>query len=176
MNAYLDGLKKYVAFSGRATRSQFWLFTLFLYIFVFVGLLIDDAMGTMDNEAALFTGLIFTAHLLPYLAVTVRRLHDVDKSGWWMLISVVPLVGLVAMLVFLCSPSTPGPNRFGLPSGEAIPGAYPSAGYTATVAGASSASNVERLEKLANLRASGAIDESEFQKMKAELLGTQGRV
>lgn len=177
MNAYFDGLRHYATFRGRATRSQFWLFTLFLYVLVFVGLLIDDAMGTIDDKAALFTGLIFTAHLLPYLAVTVRRLHDVDKSGWWMLISFVPLVGLVAMLVFLCSPSTPGPNRFGLPSGEgAAPAGYPHPGYPAAGTAASSASNVDQLEKLASLRASGAIDEGEFQKMKAGLLGASGRV
>lgn len=164
MNAYFDGLRKYATFSGRATRSQFWLFFLFLFIFVTIGLVIDDAMGTTNRDGGLVAGLIFVAHLLPYSAVTVRRLHDVDRSGWWFWIALVPLVGSIVLIVFLCTGSTPGANRFGLQVGSA-----------AGLGGAGSASTVERLEKLASLRASGALDETEFNKMKAELLAQQGQ-
>ncbi len=171
MNAYFDGLRKYATFSGRATRSQFWLFFLFLFIFVTIGLVIDDAMGTTNRDGGLVAGLIFVAHLLPYSAVTVRRLHDIDRSGWWFWIALVPLVGSIVLIVFLCTGSTPGANRFGLPAGNRVPLGGSAAGF----AGSGSASTVERLEKLASLRASGALDETEFNKMKAELLAQQGR-
>lgn len=171
MNAYFDGLRKYATFSGRATRSQFWLFFLFLFIFVTIGLVIDDAMGTTNRDGGLVAGLIFVAHLLPYSAVTVRRLHDIDRSGWWFWIALVPIVGSIVLIVFLCTGSTPAANRFGLPTGNRV---APS-GSAAGLGGAGSASTVERLEKLASLRASGALDETEFNKMKAELLAQQGR-
>lgn len=109
MNWYLGCWKKYVEFSGRARRREYWLFVLFNIIFGIV-------VGALD--AVLGTGMMLyhaysLAVLLPGLAVTVRRLHDTDRSGWWYLIGLVPIIGWIVLLVFFCSDSTPGGNRFG---------------------------------------------------------------
>lgn len=105
-------LSNYAGFAGRASRSEFWWFALFY-------LLVQLACGVLD--AVLFSSygggpigaLVSLALLLPYLAVSVRRLHDIDRSGWWLLISLVPLVGMIVLLVFFVQRGTPGPNRFG---------------------------------------------------------------
>ncbi|HBS56452.1 MAG TPA: DUF805 domain-containing protein [Stenotrophomonas sp.] len=109
-------LKRYAQFSGRASRSEFWLFQLFivivsipLYVLGFVAGYIDSqALALASTGLSLVMWLIF---VVPSLAVTVRRLHDTDRSGWWLLLTLVPIVSLV-LLVFLVLPSTPGGNRF----------------------------------------------------------------
>lgn len=167
MNAYLDGMRKYATFSGRATRSQFWLFSLMFIILNIVGAVIDAALGTGSPDGAgVITCLVALVHFLPYISVLVRRLHDIDRSGWWYWFGVVPIIGIIVLLVFLCTKSTVGPNRFGLPVGS-LPDANSAGGGSG-----SSQAKVEQLEKLASLRASGAIDEAEFQKMKSDLLNT----
>jgi len=119
-------LSKYVTFSGRARRSEFWWFALFSMIVYVVGSLLDAAMGT-----SFVTVLVGLALLLPSLAVTARRLHDTGRSGWWMLISIIPLIGAIALLVFECQDSQPGSNSHG-PSpkepgpGQAWPGQFAS--------------------------------------------------
>jgi uncharacterized membrane protein YhaH (DUF805 family) len=87
INSVTDSLKKYVDFQGRATRKEFWLFVLFFYISAFVGGIIDGLAGTD------FIGnLILLALILPYLAVAVRRMHDVGKAGWFILIPIYNFV------------------------------------------------------------------------------------
>ncbi|AWH51487.1 DUF805 domain-containing protein [Stenotrophomonas sp. SAU14A_NAIMI4_5] len=111
-------LKRYAQFSGRAIRSEFWLFQLFivivsipLYVLGFVaGYTDSQTLALASTGLGLVVALILT---LPSLAVTMRRLHDTDRSGWWLLLGVVPIVSLV-LLVFLVLPSTPGGNRFGV--------------------------------------------------------------
>jgi uncharacterized membrane protein YhaH (DUF805 family) len=127
MNWYLKVLKQYVDFSGRARRTEYWMFTLFNVI-IMVVLSVVDAMvfgsgsfaGTTDPgsvSASVNLGVLTTIYalavLLPSLAVSVRRLHDTDRSGWWLLIGLVPLVGGIVLLVFYLLPGTRGPNRFG---------------------------------------------------------------
>ena len=98
---------KYVDFSGRASRSEYWWFYLFYIIVAVIAGLIDGLLETQ------FVGLIVVlAMLLPILAVGVRRLHDIDRSGWWLLIGFVPVIGGIVLLVFACLPSK-DPNRFG---------------------------------------------------------------
>ncbi|SSC65484.1 unnamed protein product [Ciceribacter selenitireducens ATCC BAA-1503] len=100
--------------------------------------------------------------------MTIRRLHDSDKSGWWILLGLVPLVGVVALIVFGCLPSSSGRNRFGAADEQH---AAASAAVAATAQTApQGASIVDQMEKLTALRASGAIDDAEFQRMKANLL------
>ncbi|MFL6161851.1 MAG: DUF805 domain-containing protein [Jatrophihabitantaceae bacterium] len=109
---------KYVVFSGRARRSEFWWFALFtLILYILVGI-IDAAIG---SSALLI--IVVLALLLPSLAVTVRRLHDTGRAGWWILISLVPFIGGIILLVFECQDSQPGVNAFG-PSPK-DPGGYP---------------------------------------------------
>jgi uncharacterized membrane protein YhaH (DUF805 family) len=102
---------KYVTFSGRARRSEYWYWVLF-------GVLVGIAAEILDlavfrTTSGVFSTLSSLALLLPGIAVTVRRLHDIDRSGWWMLILLVPLVGAIVMFVFMCLRGTFGPNRFG---------------------------------------------------------------
>lgn len=115
MTWYLTVLKKYAVFSGRARRKEFWMFTLFNIIFAVVAVVLDNVLGTASEGLGygLIYGLYSLAVLIPSLAVTVRRLHDVGKSGWWILISLVPLVGLW-LLVLLATDSQPGENKYGL--------------------------------------------------------------
>jgi uncharacterized membrane protein YhaH (DUF805 family) len=172
MNAYLDGMKNYASFSGRSTRSQYWLFTLFFFIAMFVGAVLDEMAGTsLPDGGGPITVIIIAAHLLPYFAVFVRRMHDIDRSGWWLLVGVVPLVGFIAHIVFLCTASTPGTNRFGPPVGTAAETAAGANTAAPARQPASSVDTVGQLEKLAALKASGAIDDAEYKKMKADVLG-----
>ncbi|MGB3417980.1 MAG: DUF805 domain-containing protein [Mesorhizobium sp.] len=168
MNAYFDAMRRYATFSGRSTRSQYWLYTLISFLFLCIAGIFDVALGFADENVMLITGIVYLAHFIPTIAVTVRRLHDTDRSGWWMLIPFVPVVGLIAILIFLCMPSTPGANRFGDPANSGTP----AAGGQPTIkgSGTSNASHLDQLEKLASLRSSGAIDDSEFERMKATLL------
>lgn len=101
-------LTKYVTFAGRARRSEFWWFTLFAVILYVVAAIIDAAAGI--SALAIIVAL---ALFLPSLAVTVRRLHDTGRSGWWILISLIPLVGGLVLLVFECQDSQPGSNNYG---------------------------------------------------------------
>ena len=106
-------LGKYAVFRGRASRSEFWYLMLF-QVLLLAALTMTDA--TVSHRAANVLVLIL---FLPGLAATVRRLHDVDMSGWWVLICFIPLFGLY-MLVWMCQTGTKGPNRFGMGPG-AIP-------------------------------------------------------
>lgn len=126
MNWYLEVLKKYVEFSGRARRKEYWFFVLFNFL-VYLGLVIIDGLtGSLDAKSGigLLSGLYSLAVLLPYLGVTVRRLHDTGRSGWWLLIALIPLVGPIVLLVFMVLDSTPGQNEYGdNPKEEAAPAA-----------------------------------------------------
>jgi len=106
--------RKYAVFSGRAPRSEYWWFTLFLLLAGFA-LGLADALFFLtpaDQTGPLNT--IFTlATLLPSLAVGARRLHDVDRTGWWLLLWLVPVLGWLILLWWTVQPGTRGPNRFG---------------------------------------------------------------
>jgi uncharacterized membrane protein YhaH (DUF805 family) len=120
-NWYLDVLKnKYAKFDGRAGRPEYWFFVLCNVIVVVVlDILIPvKLVGLLASALLLIYGL---ATLVPAIAVGVRRLHDIDRSGWWMLIVFVPLIGGIVLLVFAVLPGTQGNNRFGPPA-PASPG------------------------------------------------------
>lgn len=115
MQWYLQVLKKYAEFNGRARRKEYWMFCLFNGI-VMILLAILGAMGGESAAAALFFSLLILyvlAVLIPGLAVTVRRLHDTNRSGWWFLITFVPLVGGIILLVFTVQDSHPQENQYG---------------------------------------------------------------
>jgi uncharacterized membrane protein YhaH (DUF805 family) len=112
MTAVRTTLSKYVDFSGRARRSEYWYFVLFNVLVSIVALVIDMAIGQQ------IVGFIASLALfLPGLAVSIRRLHDIDRSGWWILISLVPIIGFILLIVWYCSDSKPdnqyGPNPKG---------------------------------------------------------------
>ena len=92
---------KYVDFNGVASRSEFWWFILFVFIVGLVLNIVDRVLGT----AAVLYALFVLAVLLPYLAVGARRLHDTGRSGWWWLISLIPVIGTIVLIVFWVQPS-----------------------------------------------------------------------
>jgi len=114
---------KYVTFSGRAVRSEFWWFALFVFGGQIVLSWLDIALfGTTEvgpgsvsgsTDTPIFSGLFGLATLLPFISVAVRRLHDIDKSGWWYWIGLIPLVGFIILIVWFSTEGTRGPNRFG---------------------------------------------------------------
>jgi uncharacterized membrane protein YhaH (DUF805 family) len=112
---YLQALKKYAVFSGRSRRMEYWYFVLFNIIVSIVLGAIDGLLGTLGSGmgAGLLSGIYGLAILIPSLAVTVRRLHDIDRTGWWILIALVPLIGTIVLLVFALLEGTPGTNRHG---------------------------------------------------------------
>ncbi len=111
MNWYLAVLKNYAGFSGRARRTEYWMFALFHLIAVIV-LTVLDRLIFQDGPGFLALAYVLLT-VIPALAVTVRRLHDTGRSGWWYLISLVPLVGGIVLLVFTVSEGNTGPNQYG---------------------------------------------------------------
>lgn len=115
MSWWLTAMKKYVDFSGRARRTEHWMFALFNFIFAIVAIVFDMLLGTASEEAGfgLFYGLFCLAILLPTWSVTVRRLHDIGKSGWWIFISLIPFIGGIWLLILTLTDSQPGTNEYG---------------------------------------------------------------
>ncbi|MGB8215285.1 MAG: DUF805 domain-containing protein [Anaerolineales bacterium] len=121
MSWYIAVLKKYAVLSGRARRKEYWMFYLFnLIIAIVIGVIVGIATSMDANNgtslAPIFTVLSYLysfAILLPSLGVTVRRLHDIGKSGWWIFISLIPIIGDIWLLVLLCTDSQPGTNQYG---------------------------------------------------------------
>ena len=108
-------MKKYVVFSGRARRTEIWMFVLINTIFSVLLLVLDNVLGTTteDKRSGLFTGLFALATMLPNLAVNVRRLHDVGKSGWWMFIVLIPIIGAIWLFVLTVTDSQADDNEYG---------------------------------------------------------------
>lgn len=110
----LAPLKKYADFSGRARRKEYWWFSLFCMLISTVLGFIEGFMGVAPNaEYSIFAGIFCLAILVPSLAVTVRRLHDIGRRGWWMMISLVPIVGAIVLFAYLVKDSAPGRNQYG---------------------------------------------------------------
>lgn len=113
-----SGFRNYFGFSGRAPRSEYWWWQLFVVLLIGSAFLLDAQMGwVIDPEREDAPGwaasLASLALFFPNLAMAVRRLHDRDRSGWWILIGVIPLIGGLILLVWYLSRGTPGDNRFG---------------------------------------------------------------
>jgi len=115
MSWYLEALKKYAMFGGRSRRKEYWYFVLFSLIVSLVLSAIDALLGTFSSSTnvGLLGGIYGLAIIIPSIAVSVRRLHDIDRTGWWVLISLVPVIGTIVLLVFAALEGTPGENRFG---------------------------------------------------------------
>jgi len=116
MNWYLEVLKKYAVISGRSRRKEYWYFALFNLIISIVLGIIDGVTGSFSPEAGmgLLGGIYTLAVLIPSIAVGVRRLHDTNRSGWWLLISLIPLIGMIVLIVFLATDSKPEENQYGV--------------------------------------------------------------
>ncbi len=115
MNEFMMVIKNYAGFSGRAGRKEYWMFYL-IYMLILIGLSILGAMlpVSMASIFSILIGIFVLALLIPTIAVNVRRLHDSDRSGWWMLLSLIPLAGLYVLYLLIIE-GTQGTNRFGNP-------------------------------------------------------------
>ncbi|MBI1205325.1 MAG: DUF805 domain-containing protein [Rhodopseudomonas sp.] len=106
-DAIKTGFNKYATFSGRAARSEFWFWTLFSILANLVASILDAVLGL-----GLIDLVVSLALLIPGLAVSVRRLHDLDRTGWWLLL-IFTGIGIILLLIWDCMKGTAGPNRFG---------------------------------------------------------------
>ena len=122
MKYYLDVIKNYVKFDGRARRKEYWMFVLFNVIFSFVASIINSVAGLNYTSSGnsygyasvgIISSLYSLAVLLPSIGVGIRRLHDIGKSGWWLLICLVPLAGPIWLLVLLATNGVVGENQYG---------------------------------------------------------------
>lgn len=109
MQWYMKVLKNYVGFQGRARRKEYWMFFLFNFLFTILLSLIETMLGL----GGILSGIYGLAVLIPSIAVSVRRLHDIGRTGWWMLLSFIPVIGLIVLLVFAVLDSQPGENKYG---------------------------------------------------------------
>lgn len=116
-DAIRTALSNYANFDGRAARPEFWWFFLFYVLVQLAGGALDAAL--FPNSFGPIGTLAGLALLLPYLAVGARRLHDTDRSGWWLLLSLVPIIGAIVLIVFFVQRGTEGGNRFGQPPANA---------------------------------------------------------
>lgn len=114
VDAYLNALRRYFDFSGRSSRSQFWMFQLVMLLFIVVAVEIDLLRGNTFGlgQYGQVTDGVILFHFVPQWSVSIRRLHDVGKSGWWYLVSLLPFGGLWLLYLQCCS-SEPGTNDYG---------------------------------------------------------------
>lgn len=116
MNLILECVtSKYAKFDGRAGRKQFWLFMLAYFGAMMVIRALDGGMSMHDdlNGISALSVVFWLSMVLPYIAVSIRRLHDTNRSGWWFLIGLVPVIGLVWFFVLMVLSGTNGDNQFG---------------------------------------------------------------
>jgi uncharacterized membrane protein YhaH (DUF805 family) len=129
--------QKYADFSGRARRSEYWYFvlayTVAIFVIEIVALILTAIAKPLGILGFLVLVVVALGIIVPSLAVTVRRLHDTGKSGWFILIGLIPFVGGLVLLVFTVMDSTPGPNQYGPNPKEGGYGAPPP-GYSAPTA------------------------------------------
>lgn len=112
--------RRYAQFDGRSARPEYWWFFLFNLLMQGATGLVDAALFGRDS-LGLINGLYSLAVLLPGIAVGVRRLHDTDRSGWWLLISFIPVIGIIMLIIWFCRPGDAGANRFGAPPARLAP-------------------------------------------------------
>ncbi|MDM7860909.1 DUF805 domain-containing protein [Alteromonas sp. ASW11-36] len=109
MEWYIAVLKKYAVFSGRARRKEYWMFFLFNFIIAFALGFVEGLMGSPGIVGAIYS----LAILIPAIAVGVRRLHDTGRTGWWMLIGLIPIIGPIVLIIFFVQDSDEGDNQHG---------------------------------------------------------------
>jgi uncharacterized membrane protein YhaH (DUF805 family) len=113
-DAIKTGFQKYIGFSGRAARSEYWYWVLFVILVQIVAWLIDMTLFGFNTTGVNPIGALASlALLLPGLAVSIRRLHDIDRVGWWIFLALIPIVGAIVLIYWACLRGTVGENRFG---------------------------------------------------------------
>jgi uncharacterized membrane protein YhaH (DUF805 family) len=113
-DAIKTGFQKYIGFSGRAARSEYWYWVLFVILVQIVAWLIDMTLFGFNTTGVNPIGALASLALfLPGLAVSIRRLHDIDRVGWWVLLALIPVIGAIVLIYWACLRGTVGANRFG---------------------------------------------------------------
>jgi uncharacterized membrane protein YhaH (DUF805 family) len=110
MNYYIEAIKKYAVFTGRSRRSEYWYFVLFNFLAAIAIGIVSVIINDRDNT---LSRLYTLAMFLPALGVTIRRLHDIGKSGWWIFMVLIPLVGAIILIVWEATDGQPGSNKYG---------------------------------------------------------------
>lgn len=119
MEWYVKVLKQYADFNGRARRKEYWMFFLINFLISMAIGFVSGFIGGMSQDPSMASGMIILpllyslGVLIPSIAVGVRRLHDTNRSGWWLLVSLVPIIGAIVLIVFLVQDSQPGSNQYG---------------------------------------------------------------
>ena len=116
MEAIKSGFSNYTKFNGRASRSEFWWFFLFYVVVLLVVNTISGLLGLPEIVVVL----VWLGFVLPMFGLYFRRLHDIDRTAWWILIAFVPVIGPIVLIVFWATPGTEGDNRFGPPATAAV--------------------------------------------------------
>ncbi len=182
MSAYFSAMSQYATFSGRASRAEFWKFTGIYMLGALIIVCIETfVLGVPEDSITVFYAIYMLVHILPGIAVTVRRLHDIDRNGAWFLILLTG-IGVLVLLVFMLTPGIPGPNRFGPspnvfiePAGQRIdpydhridPYGHEQAHQRAS---AGHGDPIAEIERLAHLRAAGGLSDAEFEVLKARAM------
>ncbi len=154
-------LKRYAEFQGRSDRKEYWLWVLTYTIGGVIAAAVDLVL--LHRSFGPVSALFMLASLVPSAAVSVRRLHDTGRSGWWTLLAFVPILGTIWLLVLFLLDSDRKTNKYG-----SRPGARPAPEP------ASRSDNLDKLEKMAELKAKGLLTDDEFNSEKAKLLGREG--
>jgi len=119
---YTGVLRKYVDFSGRARRAEYWFFVLVNALISIAIQIVEAIFGiSSGGGVGILSGLYGLAVLLPSLAVACRRLHDTNRSGWWLLIALIPIIGVIVLIIFAVQDSDEGTNKYGPNPKEAAP-------------------------------------------------------
>lgn len=100
----------YCNFSGRSSRSEYWWYILFTFL---LGIVISIVFSFSENMSTIVSAIVSLALLLPGLGLSVRRLHDINKSGWWILVGLIPVAGIIILIVWFCKDSDPTDNNYG---------------------------------------------------------------
>lgn len=168
MLAYFRAIRDYGNIDGRTRRAEFWVFYLTLIALTIALRMAGDALGLARSNGDFLLGDLFALfNVIPLVTISMRRLHDLDRTGWWLLLP-------PAALVFACLPGTPGVNRYGPAPSAASP--RPPAvsmgpGPALDAAAAPARDPVAEIERLARLRDAGTLTEAEFATLKARALG-----
>jgi uncharacterized membrane protein YhaH (DUF805 family) len=175
LHAYFTALRRYFSFSGRSSRKEIWGFTIVSLLIIFVALVIEIAVEDAPAGAEHDPGILFISaalfHLPPSVAVLARRLHDQGDSAWRLLLAFVPGIGGILWLIYASFPPTAGPNKYGPPVHARVENGGKAKQSVVTTQPTDSTLDLQKLEKLASLQTSGAIDEKEFQSLKAAIIG-----
>jgi uncharacterized membrane protein YhaH (DUF805 family) len=158
MNWYLYAMRRGLRDLGRSSRPEFWYFNLLFTIFSIIAGVADAALFGDEHQ---YIGVVLTlVHVIPFVAVSTRRMHDIDRTGWWQLLPPV-------LLILACFRGTSGPNRFG-PEPKSIAQASAAAQAPLPSPDTGSGDVIGEIERLAALRAAGGLSDAEYEALKAE--------